>query len=142
MSVIVYKSLHRLSGWARGAKAEPESIDSNENPVSDFTKLLFRLVPDWIKKRNIKSGPRLPDGPPGLVEPLRIYYRMIRLAENHGVVRDQHKTALEFQTDLWDIFPRALVRMATEAFNRACYGSHYVEEQEIALMKKSIKILK
>ena len=138
MSVIVYKSFHRLSGWVRGARAEPESIDSNKNPVSDFTKLLFKLVPDWIKKRKKKSGPRLPDGPPGLVEPLRIYYRMIRLAENRGVVRDQHKTALEFQTDLWDIFPRSLVRMATEAFNRACYGSHSAEEQEIAQIKESI----
>ena len=140
--LVLSKALRRFSGSVTGSRGEPESLSREARPASDVAGLLFRLLPEWLKRRRRRTGPRLPDGPPGVVNALRIYYQLLVLAEEKGIGRRSHETAAEFQKALEGLFPRNLVRLATEAFNRACYGNYPATDQQIAQMRASLASIK
>ena len=85
---------------------------------------------------------RLPEGPPGVVEALRLYYQMITTAEQNEVSRPDHYTPNEFRRDLRSVFPNELVEPATEAFNRAHYGDIPATNEEILQMRASFRVEK
>ena len=126
-------------GRRRSTQGTRESVSEDSNPLSDMARLLFGLMPKWLRKGQRKPKHRLPDGPSGVVDVLRIYYRMLALAEKKGVQRRPHETATEFQKSLEAMFPRDLVRMLTEAFNRAFYGHHPASKEQIAQMRSSLR---
>ena len=80
-------------------EAERESILDEMNFGSDIGDLFSDLlsnVTDLFKGAARKVF-RLPDGPPGVVEALRLYYQMITTAEQNEVARPEHYTPNEFR---------------------------------------------
>ena len=116
-----------------------ESIKEDANPFKDIASLLSTLTPDWLRPGGGRKSFALPHGPPGIVEVLRIYYDLLRLAEVSGIQRRSCETATEFQSALERVLPAELVRMITGAFNRALYGHHPATEEQIAQMRASLK---
>ncbi len=126
------------SAWGRrSSRGAPEAIDEGVNLAADIGDLLRKLIPDWRLGGRKKAGFRLPDGPPGAVTVLRMYYDLLTLAKEKGYPRPPNATPGEFQGTLERIFPVSLVRMATAAFNRACYGYHPATEEEIGQMQSA-----
>ena len=104
----------------------------------DIAKLMLKLIPDWMGKREGRRAFRLPAGPPGVVDILRMYYDLLALAEDKGYRRRGSQTATEFQGSLERAFPANLVRAVTAAFNRACYGYYPATKEQIAQMRSSL----
>ena len=140
---LVIITMRRLSGSRpAGTRGDPESLRSEASPASDLARLLFGLRPDWLRKRNKKAGFMVPDGPPGIVGVLRIYYNLLNVAEKRGFVRHRHKTPGELQPRLEQMFPGRLVPMATAAFNRAYYGHVPASQEQIDEMRASLSELR
>jgi hypothetical protein len=119
-----------------------ESVSEDVDVLADFGKLLLKLVPGRLKRFRQRRRFDLPDGPPGVVNALRLYYELLTIAEDKGSVRPRHETPSEFQRTLEGLLPRNLVRMATNAFNRACYGHHPPTDDQAAQMRLSIRNIK
>ena len=142
IAVVIGRLMSQSAARVRASRGEAESLMAEALPVSDIAGLVPKLMPDWLKKRRRKAGLRLPDGPPGVVSALRIYYELLVLAEDHGIARLSHQTAAEFQRTLAGVFTGNLVRMATEAFNRACYGDYPASDEQITQMRAGLASLK
>ena len=127
------------SGRAQRGGVQRESIREGAHPASDIAKLLLTLKPGWLRLGGGDPPFSVPDGPPGVVNALRIYYELLNKAAQKGFRRRSHETATEFQKTLEALFPRDLVRMATEAFNRSCYGHHPANDEQIAQMRSYLK---
>lgn len=119
-----------------------ESLRDEADPASDFGRLMLKLIPSWLRGRRRGQGIGLPDGPPGVVDILKLYYELLALGEKKGIPRPAHETPTEFQPRLEVLFPRNLVRLATGAFNRACYGNHPSTEQQISQIRTSLTNIK
>ena len=59
-----------LSGGRARSEGQRESVREEADPMSDVARLLWQLLPDWLKQRRAKDGLTLPDGPPGDSEPV------------------------------------------------------------------------
>ncbi len=124
-----------------GARGQRESVKEEVDVGSDISDLLSNLAPNllgFLRRRGRRSF-KLPEGPPGVVEALRLYYDILTAGEANEVRRRPHETPIEFQPALEAVFPPDLVRPVTEAFNRACYGHHPSAEGAIAQMRSSLK---
>ena len=138
---VLFKLLQRVFGGQSAlSSGARDSVGDTANALSDFRRLLNRLLPDFLKRRP-GSSRTLPDGPYGVVEVFRIYYRLLAVAERRGIKRGPDKTTLEFQAALEGQFPKDLVLSATGAFNRACYGHHPASEEQIARMWTALRSL-
>ena len=104
--------------------------------------MLLKLLPKWIKTRKIYKTQRRINGPSGIVNPIKMYYRLLDMAETDNVVRMPDQTPSEFQRHLRKIFPDDLVRMATTAFNRAFYGTHPISDEDLLVLKSKIDTTK
>ena len=144
-AVIVYlivKTLQRLLVTGRrGTRGDPDSIKDDASVMSDLAKLLLGLRPNWLKGRRRKAGLWVPDGPPGIVNVLRVYYDLLSKAENRGFTRHLFKTPIELQPDLEQLLPQRLVRVVTSAFNRAYYGNIPSSPEQITEMRSFISML-
>lgn len=108
-----------------GGEGERESVSEEVEMMSHLVGLLSQLVPDFMRRlRRARGGYNLPDGPPGVVNALRLYYELLTAAEQNDVRRRPQDTPTEFQPMPWTVFSRRLVRTATHAFNRGLYGHH------------------
>jgi len=123
---------------------ERESLLGEMNFASDIGDLFSDLLPNLkdLFGRGARKVFRLPDGPPGVVEALKLYYQMLTTAEQNDVQRSQHLTPKEFRSDLRQVFASELVDPATEAFNRAQYGDIPSTDDEIAKMRSSFRVIK
>ena len=130
-----------ISGGRAGPEGHRESVREEADTVSDVAKLLRRLLPDWLKRRRAQERLTLPDGPPGIVSAVRVYYQLLSMAEDRGTTRSPQETAIEFQRTLEALFPHDLVNMATAAFNRAFYGRHPASDVEIATLESSLQAI-
>ena len=122
--------------------ADRESILDEMNFASDIGDLFSDFmsnVRDLFKGAGRRVF-RLPEGPPGVVEALRLYYQMLTTAEQNEVPRPDHYTPNEFRRDLRRVFPNELVEPATEAFNRAQYGDIPSTSEEITEMRASFRV--
>ena len=81
----------------------------------------------------------LPDGPPGIVEPMRLYYRMLDAAERRGVARLPHQTTQEYRGPLSRLFPSHIVATVTHAFDRAFYGNHPADMDRLTEASRSVE---
>ena len=144
IAVVLVRLLKRSAARVRASRGEAESLKPEAVPerLSDIAGLVPKLMPEWLKKRRRKAGLQLPDGPPGVVSALKIYYELLALAEDRGIARLSHQTAVEFQRTLEGVFTGNLVRMATEAFNRACYGNYPASDEQITQMRAALASLK
>lgn len=123
-------------------EGDRESIFDETNFASDIGDLFSDFmsnVRDLFKGAGRRVF-RLPEGPPGVVEALRLYYQMLTTAEQNEVPRPDHYTPNEFRRDLRRVFPNELVEPATEAFNRAQYGDIPSSGEEITKMRASFRV--
>ena len=123
-------------------KIRKESVIHESDPIEDAKNLLLKLLPKWIKTRKIYKTQRRINGPSGIVNPIKMYYRLLDMAETDNVVRMPDQTPSEFQRHLRKIFPDDLVRMATTAFNRAFYGTHPISDEDLLVLKSKIDTTK
>ncbi len=132
-----YRRMLKPAGQADGE--DRESLREDADVLSDLGGLLSKLA--WGRGRRGKRGraPSLPNGPPGVVEAIRLYYEMLNLAEKEGLTRSPHQTSNEYRGALARLFPPELVSTATSAFNRAFYGNHEPPEERIAAMRSSLE---
>ena len=115
-----------------------ESISEGRSPANDAARLLFGLLPDWLTRKRA-TGYRLPDGPPGIVDVFRLYYRMLYLGGRKGVRREPHETPEELRGRLSGVLPPWLVRQVTAAFERACYGGVPAPAPAVAEMRSALR---
>ncbi len=115
-----------------------ESVSEGRSPVYDAANLLFGLLPDWLRRRQA-SGYRLPDGPSGIVDVFRLYYRMLDVAGRKGVLRAPHETPEELRGRLAGVLPSRLVTQVTAAFERACYGGLPTPAPAVAEMQSALR---
>ena len=118
-----------------------ESVREDADPASDLARLLFNLVPNRFRRAKKRKSLKLPDDDPDTIDVFRVYFGLITLAEDKGFPRRPAETPTEYQRTLEDIFPRDLVRRATAAFNRACYGHLPASRDQIEDMKVSLNRL-
>lgn len=138
--IFLKKALRRLR---RTEEEERESILGEMNFASDIGDLFADFLPNLkdLFSRGARKVFRLPDGPPGVVEALKLYYQMLTTAERNEVPRPQHQTPTEFRSGLRTVFLNELVEPATEAFNRANYGGIPSSDDEIAKMRSSFRVI-
>ncbi len=115
-----------------------ESVREDADPLSDLGELLSKLGVRWTRRRKHEEMP-LPDGPPGIVEPMRLYYLMLDAAERRGVARLPHQTTQEYRGPLSRLFPTDIVATVTHAFDRAFYGNHPADASRLAEISRSVE---
>ncbi len=135
----MWQAFNRKTRWRRvDQEGERETMTDDMDPMSDFANLLFGLLPDRFRRRRQKGGLRLPDDEPGIVEVFRIYARMLSAAESRGRPRRGDQTPTEYERTLGEVFPPKYARMATAAFDRACYGHLPESPERIAEMRQAL----
>ena len=143
VSIFLYVLMRKLAKkLKREDEPDRESILDEMNFASDIGDLFSDLmsnVKDLFKGAGRKVF-RLPAGPPGVVEALRLYYQMLTTAEQNEVARPDHYTPNEFRGELRSVFPNELVGPATEAFNRAHYGDIPATNEEITEMRAAFRV--
>lgn len=117
---------------------EREYVGEDADYVSDFAGLLWNMLSDRLRRRRGKNM-TIPDGPPGIVEVFRIYYRLLKKAEEKGEARRLHQTTMEFQKPLETIVSKNSALLATTYFNQACYGHQAVTEEELDRLRLALK---
>ncbi len=132
----IQQMFRRPRSNVRGAR---DSVKEDASALADVAGLVLDLVPDWFSSRERERGYVLPDGPEGVVDALGIYYEILTRAEEGGFERPAYQTPNEYRRTLESLFPKNLVRMSTDAFNRACYGSHAATPVQISEMRSMLK---
>jgi hypothetical protein len=125
------------SRTAAPVEGQRESVIGDADPLLDLANLLWNLRPSWLKRSGEEQFV-LPDGPPGIVKVLEVYYDLLVLAEERGFGRQPHETPGEVQSRLDLVFPGEVVHAATAAFVRAFYGNYPSSEEQIAEMRASV----
>ena len=120
-------------------EGQRESLIEGADVTYDFANLLFNMLPSRFRRRSVERPLRVPDGDPNITDVFRIYFGMLMLAEEREHPRHFSETPMEFQSTLERVFPRRLVRMATSAFARACYGHHPSSREEIDEMRTELE---
>lgn len=121
-------------------EGQRESVMEDADPLVDLANLLWSLRPGWLKRQR-DDGVVLPDGPPGIVLVLEIYYDLLLLAEERGVLRRPHETTGEMAVRMAEVLPGDLVNLATAAFGRAFYGHYPSSDEQIAEMRAAVDVL-
>lgn len=123
-------------------EGDAESLKGDSNAVVDLAKLLAGLLPRFGFGSKGSDGLRLPDGPPGVVEAIKLYYELLTVGEKNGFPRPIGKTAHEFQGVLEQIIPKNLVSSVTNAFSQALYGRIPAPDSQLDQMKLDMKPVK
>jgi hypothetical protein len=114
------------------AQAVRESVREGADPTYDLGSLLFDILPSGLKRRRVRRHIAISGGPPGIVQALRAYYRLLLWAEERGLGRQGHETPSEYQARAMGKLWGAPVAEATAAFNAAFYGGHPTLEDRLA----------
>ena len=110
------------------------------DPAYDLAKLLMGLLPKRLRKSTEKAARfRVPGGDPNVVDVFRIYFGLLVKAEELGVSRPPSATPNEYSEKLESVLPQNLVRRATAAFVRACYGHHPASPEDINEMRAELE---
>ena len=130
----------RIIRWRRiDDDGERESIAEDVDPGLDMARLLFNLLPERFRRRRRMAGLRLPDDEQDIVDVFRIYFGMLTVAGEKGFRRPSNQTPNEYRSALARVFPSRIARMATEAFNRACYGRRPASRGQIEEMREVLE---
>ena len=130
----------RITRWRRIDDAgEREAIAEDVDPGLDMARLLFNLLPERFRRRRRSAGLRLPNDERDIVDVFRIYFGMLALAEEKGFRRANYQTPGEYIPALSRVFPGRIARMATDAFNRACYGRRPASRGQIEEMREVLE---
>ena len=137
---LMAQGFRRIMRWRRvDENAEREPVMDDVDPGLDMARLLFNLLPERFRRRKGEAGLRLPDDEQDIVDVFRIYFGMLNIAETQGFRRAGNQTPSEYRSTLDRVFPRRLVQMATDAFNRACYGRRPASRAQIDEMRETLE---
>ena len=142
ISIFLYVLMRKLGRkLKRDDEPDREALEDMNfaSDIGDLFSDLLSNVRDLFKGAGRKVF-RLPAGPPGVVEALRLYYQMLTTAEQNEVSRPDHYTPNEFRGNLRSVFPNELVEPATDAFNRAHYGDIPATNEEITQMRAAFRV--
>ncbi len=138
--LILARSFRRRVRWRRtDQEGVRESVAEDADAAVDLAKLLWGLVPDRFRKHKAPPPMRLPDDEPGIVDVFRLYFGMLMQAEKRGSPRSANQTPAEYASTLEQLFPQNLVRSATAAFVRACYGHKPAPREQIEEMRAALE---
>ena len=130
----------RIVRWRRvDDDGERESIAEDVDAGLDMARLLFGLLPERFRRRRSATGLRLPDDERDIVDVFRIYFGMLSVAAEKGFHRPSNQTPNEYRSALARVFPERIARMATTAFNRACYGRRPASRGQIDEMREVLE---
>lgn len=129
----------RLRSRRETADGQRESIIEDADVTYDFANLLFNMLPSRFRRRPVSQPLQVPSDDPNVVDVFRIYFGMLVMAEQRGHPRHSSETPLEFQQTLERMLPQGLVRAATRAFTRACYGHHPATREQIEEMRTELE---
>ena len=130
----------RITRWRRiDDDGERESIAEDVDAGLDMARLLFGLLPERFRRRRSRAGLRLPEDERDIVDVFRIYFGMLSVAEEKGFRRPSNQTPNEYRSALARVFPERIARMATTAFNRACYGRRPASRGQIEEMREVLE---
>lgn len=143
LAAVLIATAYRLRRMAvRGRSGEAgqrQSTREGSDVWGDTRSLLHALLP-----RRSRESPqerlRLPDDEPSIMEPLRIYYQLLRVADDKSIPRPPSETPTEFQERLQAVFPSRLVDLATNAFVAACYGHRAPSESQISELRAQVSL--
>lgn len=139
LAMVIKRGMGALTDNYEG---DAESLKGDSNAVVDLAKLLAGLLPNFGFGRKGSDKLNLPDGPPGVVEAIKLYYELLSVGEKNGFSRPIGKTAHEFQGVLEQIIPRNLVSSVTNAFSQALYGRIPSPDSELDQMRLDMKPVK
>jgi hypothetical protein len=139
--LILARAFQRRQRWRqREDENIRESVIEDADPAYDLAKLLYGILPSRLRRRRErKEGLRLPDDDQAIIDVFRIYFGMLVHAEKKGHPRPPSETPTEYQKTLETLLPVDLVRMATFAFIRACYGHHPATTDQITEMRTTLE---
>ena len=138
--LVLARAFRRRMRWRRvDLEGERESFIDQVDPAMDMARLLYSLLPERFRRRKVDTRLRLPVDEADIVDVFRVYFGMLNAAESHGLPRRDEQTPTEYQSTLEAVFPQRLVRMATAAFNRACYGRRPSSREEVAEMREMLE---
>lgn len=137
---LLAKAFRRRMRWRRREDlAVHESISEDMDPLNDLGNLLLNMLPSMFKRKQKDDDFRVPDDDQSIVDVFRIYFGMLTLAAKKGIPKPREMTPVEYQSTLEGLFPTWLVRTATDAFNRACYGHHPASREDIDRMRVTLE---
>ena len=137
---VLARAYRRNLRWRRvDEEGDRESLPEEFDPTMDLARLLFGLLPERFRRRRADSHLRLPEGEQNIVDVFRIYFGMLTVAESRGQGRRVSETPGEHRAALARVLPNRLVQMATEAFNRACYGRRPSTREQITEMQQLLE---
>lgn len=129
----------RFRHRSEAADGQRESLIEDADVPYDFANLLFNMLPSRFRRRAVSRPLHVPSDDPNITDVFRIYFGMLMLAERRDHPRHFSETPNEFQQTLERILPQRLVRMATRAFTRACYGHHPATREQIDEMRSELE---
>ncbi len=129
----------RARSRSEASDGHRESLIEDADVAYDFANLLFNMLPSRFRRRRANRALRVPSDDPNITDVFRIYFGMLMLAEERGNPRQSSETPAEFQVTLERILPQGLVRAATRAFTRACYGHHPASREQIEEMREELE---
>lgn len=134
---LAYKRRHRR--LAESDDGERESVREDADAAYDLANLLFNLLPARFRRRRRSRALRVPSDDPNIADVFRIYFGLLTLAEKRGAPKPSAETPSEYRRTLEGMFPAALARAATRAFERACYGHRPTERARIEEMRVELE---
>ncbi|MYE54123.1 MAG: DUF4129 domain-containing protein [Chloroflexi bacterium] len=137
LMALAFKRRARSRGEA--VDGQRESLTEEADVAYDFANLLFNMLPSRFRRRRVNRTLQVPSDDPNITDVFRIYFGMLMLAEERGNPRKYSETPAEFQATLERILPQGLVRAATRAFIRACYGHHPAPRDQIEEMREELE---
>lgn len=129
----------RVRNRAESAEGQRESVLEDADVPYDFANLLFNMLPSRFRRRSASPILHVPSDDPDITDVFRIYFGMLTLAEKRGYTRQSSETPNEFRQTLERVLPQELVRAATTAFTRACYGHHAAPRDQIDQMRRELE---
>ena len=137
---LMAQGFRRIIRWRRIEEdGEREPITEDVDAGLDMARLLFDLLPERFRRRRGATGLRLPDDEQDIVDVFRIYFGMLTVAEERGFRRSSNQTPNEHLSALARVFPGRIASLATDAFNRACYGRRPASRAQINEMREVLE---
>lgn len=137
--ILLARAYRRRTDSGRKSEAGArDSIGEEADAAYDFANLLLGLLPARLRRKKKAPQYRVPDGDPNIVDVFRIYFGMLVMAYERGKPRQIDATPIEHQSVMESVISRGLVRRATAAFVRACYGQIPSSRQDIDEMRAEL----
>ena len=130
-------------GYARQAAPPPvqerEAIEADANMTVDLARMVWELLPEWLKRGRRPAGWRCPEDDPAAVPTFRLYFDMLAAGIRRGHDFDPTETPLERSPGLAVSLSGAPVREITERFNAVCFGGETADPAVLETLRRALE---